>query len=262
MNDKKLATSNYRRGVKNGIPICLGYLPIAFAFGVTVVNKAFPKWAGMLMAMTNFTATAQFAALDAIISGAIFTGVVTRVFIINIRYILMSMSLAQRLEPNLSVFKKCVLSFFQVDEVFAIAMQEEGNIPWSYFMGLVTLPYISWGVGTFLGIIIGGILPHSLSVAFEIVLYAMFAAILIPSAKKSKPIAFTIILSIIIDCLLQLVPGVKNWKESVLIIIAAGIASCITALKYPVNVDEDEEVDKGSETKIESNIEEKEEELV
>ncbi len=242
VKEGKSDLQDYIRGVKNGIPVCLGYLPIAFAFGVAVSNKDYPLWMAMVMALTNFTGTAQFAALNMIAAGKMFLDVVFTVFIVNARYILMSMSLSQRLEDKVGILERLLLSFFHVDEIFVIAMQEKGYISSKYFFGLATFPYISWGIGTLLGGVIGGVLPEVVGVSFEIALYAMFAAILIPAAKRSKPILFTIAISIIIDCSLQLVPVVKDWPETILILIAAGISAVVCAQKYPVDVDEKEEV--------------------
>ena len=162
-------------------------------------------------------------------------------FVINIRYMLMSLSLSQKIDPNMSMWKRCVLSFGNTDEVFAVAMQHEGKVRANYLAGLIATPYLGWTLGTFLGAAAAGVLPESVRSALGIAIYGMFIAIIIPPSRKLKPVAFTVVLGALISCVFHYVPGLNSLSSGWIIIICAVLASAAAALRYPVNDEEEGE---------------------
>ena len=62
----------FRKGVRDGLPICLGYVSVSFAFGMMAVEGGLPAWVGLLISMTNLTSAGQFAGLELILSGGLY----------------------------------------------------------------------------------------------------------------------------------------------------------------------------------------------
>ncbi|MBE5925766.1 MAG: AzlC family ABC transporter permease [Lachnospiraceae bacterium] len=224
---------DYLNGFKKGIPICLGYISVSFTFGIMVVNSGLPVWMALFISMTNLTSSGQFAGTNLILAGAGYFEITLATFIINIRYMLMSLSLSQKIDKNTKTRDKLIFSFGITDEVFAVASTEENNVNTPYMYGLVTMPYIGWSLGTLLGAIASNLLPDSLSGAMGIALYGMFIAIIIPASKKSRNVLFIIIISVITTCALKYLPILRNISPGFRIIIATLIGAGVGAYLFP-----------------------------
>jgi 4-azaleucine resistance transporter AzlC len=229
-------------GFRYGLPVTLGYLPVSFAFAVTVTARGLPWYVALMISLTNFTSAGQAAGGDLMLTGAPLPEVGVTVFVINIRYMLMSMSLSQRL-TGMPLWKKLLLANGVTDEIFFLAMQKEGRLSGWFFAGLAAGPYGGWVLGTLLGALLGAALPPSLSSALGIALYAMFIAIVVPPAKKSRPIALATLIAVGLSCLFRYVPGLRLIPSGWALILAAVAASALLALRYPVD-----RVEEGGET--------------
>ena len=157
--DKKYG---YKKGLIDGIPICLAYLAVSFTFGVEMTKFGFSSFFATAISATNLTSAGQFAGMKMMFNDAFFLEVFLAVFIINARYILMSLSLTQNLPQKTGTLKRLVMSMFVTDEIFALANQSGKNLNFKYFLGLGTLPYLGWTLGTLLGGLINSVLPASL----------------------------------------------------------------------------------------------------
>ena len=135
MTENKQLT--FAAGLRDGLPILLGYLSVAFAFGMSTVAKGFPLWLPTLISATNFTGTGQFVGVDLIYARAALAELAFTLLIINLRYLLMSLSLSQRLAPSVGFFRRLAIAFGNTDEIFAVAMQQEGALNFNYRLGLI-----------------------------------------------------------------------------------------------------------------------------
>lgn len=224
----------YSHGLRDGLPICFAYLAVSFTFGLKVVQLGLSKLVGILISATNLTSAGQFAGVKMIALSESFIIVGLAVFIINSRYMLMSLSISQFLPQNTSTLKRLLMSFFVTDEIFAVSYANREKFSCRYFMGLATTPFLGWTIGTTLGVLINSLLPVSLQNAMGIALYCMFIAIIIPPAKKSKPIFICIVISIILSCVFYFVPYVNKVPMGVSVIICSLASSCITAKLFPL----------------------------
>lgn len=93
--------TQFKSGLKDGIPIGLGYLAVSFTFGIMVSGAGLNTWQAVVMSFTNLTSAGQFAALGIIQAGAPFVEMAAAQLIINLRYCLMSCSLSQKLKAGL-----------------------------------------------------------------------------------------------------------------------------------------------------------------
>ncbi len=228
----------FTKGLRDGLPICLGYLSVSFTFGMMVVQHDLPAWIAMLISMTNLTSAGQFAGTDLIIQGAMYVEVAVTTFVINIRYMLMSLSLSQKVEAKMSTFQRLILSFGITDEVFAVAMQQKEAVNSRYFAGLIVTPYCGWALGTLLGATATSFLPLSVRTALGIAIYGMFLAILIPPARKSKAILLVIAIAAIIRCGFAWIPVLNQLSSGWVIIICAVIAAAFAAWRFPLREEE------------------------
>lgn len=229
----------FRRGLRDGIPICLGYVSVAFTFGMVAVEGGLPPWIAVLISMTCFSGTGQFAGVAIIASGGIFIEMAITTFIINIRYLLMSLSLSQKLENRMSAFERVGLSFGNTDEVFAVAMQQEGKVGSKYLSGLMITPYLGWVIGTLVGATATGFLPLAIRSALGIAIFGMFISIIVPPARSNKAIAIVILIAVAFSSLFYWTPVLSQLSNGWVIIICAVLASAFAAWKFPIKEDRD-----------------------
>ncbi|NLX64358.1 MAG: AzlC family ABC transporter permease [Clostridiaceae bacterium] len=227
-------SNHFLSGIKDGIPIGLGYLSVSFTFGIMAVNSGLPVWIAVLISMTNLTSAGQFAGISLISAGAPYIEMALAQLIINLRYSLMSLSLTQKTDKSFNTLHRLILSFGITDEVFAVASGKPHDIDTKYMYGLITVPYWGWAMGTLMGAAAGSILPESVSSAMNIAIYGMFLAIIIPPAKKAHPVLWVIILSVTLSFILHYTPYLNRLSEGFVIIICALAASGFGALFFPV----------------------------
>lgn len=225
---------NFIKGIKDGIPIALGYLSVSFAFGILAVNNGLPAWMPIIISATNLTGTGQFVGSELIALSASLTEIAFTLLVVNARYILMSISLSQRLSPNVHMWQRLIIAFGNTDEIFGVAMNQNGLLNFKYLSGIILTSYIGWLSGTAIGALAGSIIPNTLLSALGIALFAMFIAIIIPSAKTSRAIMIVVGISIAISVLFYYTPVLNRLNKSWVIIIAGLISAGVCAVAFPI----------------------------
>lgn len=231
-----------KKGIKDGLPIGLGYLSVSFAFGVQASILAVPPLMSLLISMTNLTSAGQLAGLTIIASCGTILEIILTQLIINSRYFLMSLTLSQKIDENFSLFDRFFFSAFITDEIFAISSSKHGLINKKYFFGLVILPYVGWSAGTILGAIAGNFLPLQITNALGIALYAMFIAIIIPPSISIKGVFPAIIIASALSCAMHYIPLFDCLAVGFKYIICAILSALITAYFFPVNSDNNDDI--------------------
>jgi predicted branched-subunit amino acid permease len=89
--------NSFLKGIKDGIPICLGYLSVSFAFGIFSIQNGLSILEAVLISMTCVTSAGQLAGVPIIATGGSLIELAVTQLIINLRYSLMSVSLSQKL---------------------------------------------------------------------------------------------------------------------------------------------------------------------
>ncbi|WP_252229198.1 AzlC family ABC transporter permease [Clostridium sp. ZBS15] len=228
---------DYKYGLKKGIPIALGYLSVSITFGMMAVRGGLSPWIAILISMTNLTSAGQFAGINLIFISASYLEIALTIFVINIRYMLMSLSLSQKMQYKIPLFKRFIISFGVTDETFTLASLEKDELSSEFMLGLMTLPYLGWALGTFIGAVTTKILPASLQDSLGIALYAMFIALIIPQIKKSKPILVVVIIAVTISCIFRYIPCLNKVSSGFVVIVASIVSSAIGAYLFPIKED-------------------------
>ena len=190
------------------------------------------RWV-VLIGMPNFTSAGQQAGAGLLIRHAPLPEIGVTVFIINIRYMLMSLSLSQKL-GKMPLIKRLLIANGVTDEIFFLAMRKDGTLSGWFLTGLAAGPYGGWVLGTLAGALAGAVLPASLSSALGIALYAMFIAIITPAARDSHPIAAVALLAVGLSCLFRYLPGLRLIPSGWALILCAVLAAVFGALRFPV----------------------------
>ncbi|MBR6728743.1 MAG: AzlC family ABC transporter permease [Clostridia bacterium] len=227
--------NSFLKGIKDGLPICFGYVSVSFAFGIFSIEKGLAIWEALFISMTNVTSAGQLAAVPIICSGGTLLELAVSQLVINLRYALMSVSLSQKLGSSVRLFDRFLISFVNTDEVFAVSMSNRNRVGRRYLYGLITAPYLGWSLGTLAGACAGNILPAAVTSALGIAIYAMFVAIVIPE-MKNKATTGCVILAITLSCAFSYLPYLKELQSGFVIIICAVVASGLFAFLAPIEV--------------------------
>ena len=123
---------NYVKGLRHGLPIALGYLSVAFAFGIQATMEGLYPIQAVLISFFNVTSAGQLAGLQLMAAGGSLTELALTQLTINLRYALMSLSLSQKLDETMTTPHRLLLSFCNTDEVFVVASQQPGKVGKAY----------------------------------------------------------------------------------------------------------------------------------
>lgn len=193
-----------KKGVAVGFPIMLGYLPIAITYGVLAKQAGMTLTELTLMSVFVFAGASQFMAVNMIAASAGIAEIIIATFVLNFRQFVMSLSFMNRLRC-IGLNWKVPLSLGLTDETFAMsslhteeAKKEKGAL---FYTALILTAYFSWILGSFLGGVLGEVIPAQLSQSMGIALYAMFVGLLIPSVKKEKRTGLVAIFAVLINVL-------------------------------------------------------------
>ena len=224
----------FSEGLRDGLPICLGYLSVSFAFGIFSVGSGLSILEAVLISMTNVTSAGQLAAVPIITGGGTLLELAVSMFVINLRYALMSVSLSQKLGRSVRLLDRFLIAFVNTDEVFAVAASKPGAVGRRYLYGLILTPYFGWALGTLIGAVAGSILPHVIISALGVAIYGMFIAIVIPAARDRRPTALCVLLAVALSCAFYYVPALKAVPSGFVVILCAVAASVVFTLLAPI----------------------------
>ncbi len=228
MSDKSTNENlRFRDGILAGLPIVIGYLPIAVAYGILAKSTGVTLFHSFAFSAFVYAGASQFMALNMIAIGAGVGEIVVTTLLVNLRHFIMSASLASGLKRELSKYFP-IIAFGVTDEVFSVLSIKEGEKSKEFIFGLQAAAYTAWVGGTMIGYIAGGLLPAMLAGSMVIALYGMFAALLVSAIKKSHKLAVYAAASGTINALLSYI-GImsKGWNMVAAIIIVAAVGAFI-----------------------------------
>ena len=225
---------NFKRGIQDGIPIGLGYFAVSFTFGMMAVSGGLTAWQAVLISLTNLTSAGQFEGLGIIVAGGSMWEMALTQLVINLRYCLMSFSLSQKLEKNISTGHRLAVAFGVTDEIFGVSASQEGRLsPW-YNYGVMSMAIPGWTLGTLVGAVLGNVLPGFLVSALNVAIYGMFLAVIIPPAKKNKSVLGVVIGAMAISTVFAVVPVLNKVSSGFVIIITTLIVAGLAAHFSPI----------------------------
>lgn len=228
----------FLKGLRDGIPIALGYFAVAFALGIMAKKAGLHPAEGFLMSFLTHASAGEYAGLQVILEEAGYFMMALMTIVASARYFLMSMALSQRLSPDLSLLHRFLIAFGLTDEIFGAEIAQKGYVEPKYAYGLFVLPFIGWPSGTAFGILMGALLPETVVSALSVALYGMFIAIIVPPARKNKVIAFGVILAFALSFLASRLPFVRDLSSGLRIILLTVFVTAILAIVRPVKDDE------------------------
>jgi branched chain amino acid efflux pump len=173
------ATPRFLRGVRLGMPVFLGYMPLGAAFGLMAVSAGFTVLQATACSALVIAGAGQYLAIRMIPAGDLAATLIAT-GVVNLRYVLFSATMAPHLK-DVPSWHKALLAFTLTDETFAInaADAREGRADRFSMLGVGAVSWVGWTLGTLIGALAGTAIgdPNAWGVAFA--LPAMFTALLV-----------------------------------------------------------------------------------
>lgn len=235
MNESRMTW--YKKGLKDGIPIALGYFAVSFTLGIAAKNAGFSAFQSMITSMLINASAGEFAGFTLMAAGAGLLEVVLMEAIANARYLLMSCALSQKLSSDTPLHHRLLLGFYLTDEFFGLSVSVPKTLNPFYTYGMISLGAPAWAFGTYFGCLMGNVLPVNIVNALSVSLYAMFLAIIVPPARKNKVLLVLIIISMLSSYLFGILPIIREISSGVRIILLTILLSGAAAILFPIKED-------------------------
>lgn len=217
--------SDIGKGMAAAWPICLGYIPLGLTLGVLAQKAGLSPYEIGIMSFVVFAGSAQFIAVAMIVESASSASIIMTTFIVNLRHMLMSSSLALYLgrenRKKLTIFSHTI-----TDESFVINSEKFKNSPWNLNRALSVnyTAYLAWFFSTLAGGYFGQFISEK-SFGMEYAMTAMFICLLVLQLD-GKIYVITGLLSGLIAVVAAIyIPG--NWYVIIGSVLSAAICAAL-----------------------------------
>ncbi len=231
----------YRKGLRDGIPIALGYFAVAFALGIAAKRAGLTAIQTFLATLLTNASAGGYAGFLVIEENEPYINMALTMLVVNIRYLLMSCALSQKFSPKTSFVHRLLVGFDITDEIFGISMAVKGPLNPCYNYGAMTVSIPCWATGAALGVVMGDVLPASVVSALGVGLFGMFLAIIVPPARKNKIIAGVVITAFALSFAFSKIPYLCTLSEGTRVIILTVVIALAAAILFPVKEEETDE---------------------
>lgn len=216
--------------VRETLPTVFGYIGIGIAFGVLGHAAGLSIGLVILMSLITYAGSAQFVAVSMLAGGSSILSIVLAVFLINSRFILMSMSVAQYFKED-SLVKNIILGSLLTDESYALAMNKvnytQGKLSFTWLNTVNLISYAIWAAASGLGAWLGTTIQNPEALGLDFALVAMFIGLVYLQLISDRQLGYGLQL-VMIGVTLLLVYGAlivvpKNFVVLVVTLIGCGI---------------------------------------
>lgn len=228
MNHKSLLA----KGLRDGVPIALGYFAVSFSLGIAARGAGLTAFQAMLASLLNNASAGEFAAFTLIGAGAGYLEVATMTLVTNARYLLMSCALSQKFDDSTGLVPRMLIGFDVTDEIFGVCVSVPGKLEPYYAYGVILAALPGWALGTYLGVLLGNALPMRLVSALSVALYGMFIAVIVPPARQNRTIAALIVISMALSWAFAAIEALAFMSSGArVILLTVGISAAAAWLK-------------------------------
>lgn len=232
--EQKNNKTEFILGLRDGIPIGLGYFAVAFSLGILARDAGMNAFQGFMASLLTIASAGEYVGFTMMAEHAGYITLAVAIFITNARYFLMSCALSQHFKEDTKLHHRLLVALGVTDEIFGISITRKGWLNPYYNYGAIVASVPLWAVGTALGIIAGNVLPLRIVSALSVALYGMFLAIIIPPSKGNKIIGGLVIVCFILSYLASVLPVVSVWSSGNRTILLTVVISTVAAILFPV----------------------------
>ena len=179
----------FRAGARAGVPFAIAGMVLSMSFGVVARQAGLSAVAAIVMSIVVFAGSAQFAAVAIIGAGGSLGAALVAATMMNSRFLAMGIALAPSLPGG--PLKRAAQGQTIVDASWAMAMRDDGSFDRHFLFGATAVQYVTWGLGTVLGVVARGLIGDPNRFGLDAVFPAFFLALLLPELRASRPALIT-----------------------------------------------------------------------
>ena len=193
------------QGLRDGIPIAMGYFAVAFSLGIIAKQAGLTAAIGFVSSFFTRASAGEYGVYTLVAAQAAYVEIVAMCLVTNLRYMLMSAALSQKIAPGTSWLHRVLMACCVTDEIFGISIARERYCP-----------------------------PAALSVA----LYGMFLAIIMPPARNDRYVLYAIVASFVLSGACSVAPVVSSWSSGTRTIVLTVVISAVVAWWKPIKTED------------------------
>ncbi|MDO3704525.1 AzlC family ABC transporter permease [Micromonospora sp. C28SCA-DRY-2] len=157
---------------------------VGASFGAVAVAAGLPGWAAVAMSVLVFAGGAQFMAVGLVAAGSPLAAVLAGL-LLNARHLPFGLTLGDSLGRRL--WQRLLGSHLMTDEATAFALaQPAGPARHRAFWLAAALFFVTWNVGTVLGVLAGGVAGDPAALGLDAAFPAGLLALLLPSLRDRE----------------------------------------------------------------------------
>ncbi len=183
---------SFRNGLMASLPIVMGYVPIAFSFGVAATRAGFTGLEAFVLSLVIYAGASQFLALALLSSGAPVLVAAFTLIAMNLRHLLYGPALMREAGEGAGTRHAWAWAWGLTDEVFGQALgalARGQRFSQAYMFGLGLGAYAAWVAGTVAGAYAGGGALErwpALNAGLGFMLPALFLALLLSILNRRQ----------------------------------------------------------------------------
>lgn len=217
----------------------MGYFAVAFSLGIIAAKAGLAPAEGFFSSFFTRASAGEYGTYTLVAVQAAYAEVVAMCLVVNLRYMLMSAALSQKIAPGTSWLHRLLMACCVTDEVFGISVAHPGYTPPAYTYAAALISSLFWASGCAVGIMAGSLLPKPMVTALSMSLYGMFLAIIIPPVHEDRNVLWALIASFVLSGLCAVAPVTGEWSSGMRTVALTIIISAVAAWIKPINVDDD-----------------------
>ena len=217
----------------------MGYLAVAFSLGIIAAKAGLTASEGFLSSFFTRASAGEYGTYTLVAVNAAYVEVVAMGLVANLRYMLMSAALSQRIAPGTSWVHRLLMACCITDEVFGISVAHPGYTPPAYTYSAALISTLFWASGCALGIMAGSLLPQPMVTALSVSLYGMFLAIIIPPARRNHSVMYALMASLLMSGMCAVAPVVSEWSSGMRTVVLTIVISAVAAWLKPIKTEEE-----------------------
>lgn len=226
-------------GLRDGIPIAMGYMAVAFSLGIIAAKAGLSAPEGFLSSFFTRASAGEYGTYTLVEVQAAYAEVIAMCLVVNLRYMLMSAALSQKIAPGTSWVHRLLMACCVTDEIFGISIAHPGYTPPAYTYSAALISTLFWASGCAIGIVAGSLLPQPMVTALSMSLYGMFLAIIIPVVHNDRNVLYVLIASFVMSGLCAVAPVVGQWSSGMRTVVLTIVISAVAAWLKPIKTEDD-----------------------
>lgn len=226
-------------GLRDGIPIAMGYMAVAFSLGIIAAKAGLSAPEGFLSSFFTRASAGEYGTYTLVAVQAAYAEVIAMCLVVNLRYMLMSAALSQKIAPGTSWVHRLLMACCVTDEIFGISIAHPGYTPPAYTYSAALISTLFWASGCAIGIVAGSLLPQPMVTALSMSLYGMFLAIIIPVVHNDRDVLYVLIASFVMSGLCAVAPVVGQWSSGMRTVVLTIVISAVAAWLKPIKKEDD-----------------------